>query len=496
MFLNLRQYLETLRKEKDLVVIEAPVDPYLELAEIHRRVIEEEGPALLFTQVKGKSFPVVTNLFGTMRRVERAMGSNPEEMVKGLVQLLPDLMPPKISRIWEKRGLLLQFPRFGTKKVERQSAPLLAIEEPDFNLETLPALTGWPLDGGPFFTLPLVYTEHPATHEHNLGMYRMQIKGRNKTGIHWQIHKGGGFHHFEAEKRKEALPVTIFLGGPPALILSAIAPLPEPVPELLFASFLMGGKLPLVKVEGYPHPLIAEAEFAFLGEVPAGIREPEGPFGDHYGYYSLTHDFPVFNLKKVYRRKGAIYPATVVGKPRQEDYYIGDYLQKLLSPLFPLVMPGVKELWTYGETGFHSLAGAIVRESYNREALSHALRILVEGQLTLTKFLMVTDTHVSLPHFPAFLEAILARFRPERDLFILPNTSMDTLDYTGRKFNHGSKAIMLGVGEEIRSLPGVYAEGGFAGIEKISVYCRGALLLSGRSFMEDEGLPERIIAGL
>ncbi|CCQ95492.1 4-hydroxybenzoate decarboxylase subunit C [[Clostridium] ultunense Esp] len=496
MFLNLRQYLETLRKEKDLVVIEVPVDPYLELAEIHRRVIEEEGPALLFTQVKGKSFPVVTNLFGTMRRVERAIGTKPEEMVRGLVQLLPELMPPKLSKIWEKRSLLFQFTRFGTKKVERQTAPLLAIEEADFDLGTLPALTGWPLDGGPFFTLPLVYTEHPTTREHNLGMYRMQIKGRNKTGIHWQIHKGGGFHHFEAEKRKEALPVTIFLGGPPALIVSAVAPLPEPVPELLFASFLMGEKLPLVKVEGHPHPLIAEAEFAFLGEVPAGIREPEGPFGDHYGYYSLTHDFPVFNLKKVYRRKGAIYPATVVGKPRQEDYYIGEYLQQLLSPLFPLVMPGVKELWTYAETGFHSLAGAIVRESYSREALSHAFRILGEGQLTLTKFLMVTDAPVSLRNFPQFLEAILARFRPERDLIILPHTSMDTLDYTGRTFNHGSKAIMLGIGEEIQSLPETYTEGDLAGVEKISVFCRGTLLLSGKSYEEDEGLPTRITAGL
>lgn len=496
MFTNLRQFLETLNQEKELQVIDAPVDPDLEIAEIHRRVIAEEGPALLFTNVKDKPYPVVTNLFGTMRRVERAMGKKPEEVVTRLLSSLPDLIPPKLHRVWEMKDLFWQLAKVGLKKVDRSASPVLAVEDTSFDLTTLPALTSWPLDGGPFLTLPLVYTEKPGTGEHNLGMYRIQIKEKDKTGIHWQIHKGGGFHHFEAEKRGEPLPVTIFLGGPPALILSAVAPLPEMVPELIFTSFLMGEKLAVTKVEGLPHPLIAEAEFAFIGEVPPHLREPEGPFGDHYGYYSWVHDFPLFRLKKTFHRRKPVFPATVVGKPRQEDYFIGEYLQRLLSPLFPLVMPGVRNLWTYAETGFHSLAGAVVRESYSREALAHALRILGEGQLTLTKFLMVTDQPVNLQDFPRFLETILARFRPETDLMILSNTSMDTLDYTGREFNHGSKAIMMGVGDEVRSLPGKYTEGDLPGVEEIGVFCRGTLLLSGKGYQADETLPERIISAL
>src|SRR5690606_26569928 len=213
-------------------------------------------------------------------------------------------------------------------------------------------------------TLPLVYTESPEDGKPNLGMYRIQRYDDRHTGLHCQIGKGGGFHYQEAEERGEALPVTIFAGGPPALILSAIAPLPEGVPELLLASLLLGKRLPYKRVPGWPHPIIAECEFAFAGHALPKKRKMEGPFGDHYGYYSLKHPYPVFRCKKVYRRKDAIWPATVVGKPRQEDFYIGDYLQELLSPIFPIVMPTVRDLWSYGETGFHSLAAAVVKDRY------------------------------------------------------------------------------------------------------------------------------------
>src|SRR5215210_3209683 len=198
----------------------------------------------------------------------------------------------------------------------------------------------------------------------------MQRYDGRTTGLHWQIHKGGVFHYHEAERARKALPVTIFLGGPPALILAAIAPLPEDVPELVLASLLAGEKIRMTKNPlGHGHRLVAEAEFALAGHVVPHERRPEGPFGDHYGYYSLQHEYPVFHVEAVFHRRDAIYPATVVGKPRQEDFFIGDYLQKLLSPLFPLVMPSVRDLWSYGETGFHSLAAATVRERYKREAL-------------------------------------------------------------------------------------------------------------------------------
>src|SRR6185295_1080152 len=230
-------------------------------------------------------------------------------------------------------------------------------------------------------------------HSSNLGIYRMQLHGPKSAGMHWQIGKGGGSHYAVAEARGQALPVTVFLGGPPALMLAAVAPLPENVPEILLASLIAGERIPQVTGSG-PHPLVAMAEFALMGEVAPGVRRPEGPFGDHYGYYSLQHDYPVFSVQRVGHRADAIFPATVVGKPRQEDFYIGDLLQELLSPLFPLVMPAVERLWSYGETGYHSLAAAVVKQRYKREAMASAFRILGEGQLSLTKFLLVTDRYV------------------------------------------------------------------------------------------------------
>jgi 3-polyprenyl-4-hydroxybenzoate decarboxylase len=221
-------------------------------------------------------------------------------------------------------------------------------------------------------------------------------------------------------------------------------------------------------------------------------RRPEGPFGDHYGYYSLLHDYPVFHADAVFHRRDAIYPATVVGKPRQEDFFIGDYLQKLLSPLFPLVMPSVRDLWTYGETGFHSLCAAVVRERYGREALVSGFRILGEGQLSLTKFLILTDTPQDLKNFPQLLEHVLARFRPETDLFVFSNVSMDTLDYTSGKVNEGSKAIMLGLGEAVRELPREF-RGQLPGfVSRAEVFCSGCLVLQGASFGEDETLAARV----
>lgn len=490
---NLRTFIEQLWKEKEIIEVTAEVDPNLELAEIHRRVVEEGGPALLFTRVRGSSFPVATNLFGTVRRMELAMGPRPEAIIQRAIQAMDKLMPPGFKALWQERGWLLDVARSGLRRVSPQNAPVLEVCMANVDLRELPVLTSWQEDGGAFFTLPLVYTEKPGSREHNLGMYRLQIHSENQTGMHWQIHKGGGFHYHEAEKLGQALPVTVFLGGPPALTIAAITALPEMVPELLYASFLLGDKINMVDLDGYGHPLVAEAEFALCGEVPPGVRKAEGPFGDHYGYYSLTHDFPVFNVKRVYHRQDAIYPATVVGIPRQEDYYIGEWMQDLLSPIFPVLMPGLKSLWTYAEAGFHTLCGAVVRESYFREALAHCFRILGEGQLSLTKILLVTDVDLDLKDFPRLLASILQRFNPARDLIIINDTAMDTLDYTGRKFNQGSKAIMLGLGEPVRELPVEYQAGPLPGVNKIKPYCPGCLLVSGDSYT---GQPElaRVLA--
>ncbi|HVF42526.1 MAG TPA: UbiD family decarboxylase [Pyrinomonadaceae bacterium] len=489
---NLRSLLELLRRENDLVEVSTEVDPRLELAEVHRRVIERGGPALLFRNVKGSRYPVVTNLFGTERRIGLAFGPKPEALVRRAVHVAESLLPPKPAALWQQRTLALEALKLGTKKVRR--APVAEVVDRPARLEELPVLTTWQEDGGPFFTLPLVYTEHPKTAKHNLGMYRMQRYDARTTGMHWQIHKGGGFHYHEAETLNQSLPVTVFLGGPPALILSAIAPLPEDVPELVLASVLAGEKIRVVEspLEGHPHRLVAEAEFALAGRVAPRARRPEGPFGDHYGYYSLQHDYPVFEVEAVFHRKDAVYPATVVGKPRQEDFFIGDYLQKLLSPLFPLVMPSVRDLWTYGETGFHSLAAAVVRERYAREALVSAFRILGEGQLSLTKFLLLTDTPQDLRDFPRLFEHVLARFRPETDLFVFSNVSMDTLDYTSGTVNKGSKAVMLGLGDAVRELPREFRGELPSYVRRAELFCAGCLVVEGASYEDEPDLAPRL----
>lgn len=488
---NLRSFLAELRRENDLVEIEVEVDPYLELAEIHRRVIEAGGAALLFKNVKNSKFPVVTNLFGTMKRIEIGFGKRPQEFVRRAVEMVDILLPPKIGKLWNYRDMALTGLKLGTKQVSR--APVLQVRKQPADLNAIPILTTWQEDGGAFVTLPLVYTESVVSGKHNLGMYRIQRHDAQTTGIHWQIGKGGGFHNYEAEQLNKSLPTNIFLGGPPAMILAAIAPLPEDVPELMLASLLADGKIKTAKnpLSGGLR-LIAEAEFAICGLVPPVVKKPEGPFGDHYGYYSLKHDYPILNVEAVFHRKDAIYPATVVGKPRQEDFYIGDYLQELLSPLFPLVMPAVRDLWSYGETGFHSLAAAVVRERYGREALSAGFRILGEGQLSLTKFLLLTDKPQDLQNFKTLFEHILARVNWANDFFIFTRTSFDTLDYASGKINHGSKAMLVGVGDAIRELLYEFRGELPVNIRRAKVFCGGCLVLEGEAYEQNKNLGQQI----
>ena len=495
MFPDLRTFMDRLRADADLVTITAPVDAHLEAAEIHRRVIAAGGPALLFTNVKGRDYPLVTNLFGTEKRATLAFGEHPMRLIRRLVDLAQTIMPPDASKLWGARDVAGSLLKVGLK---RQSiGPVTEVVTRDPRLDRLPALTCWPDDGGPFVTLPLVYTEHPGGHGHNLAMYRLHVHDAQSTGMHWQIGKGGGFHYQLAEAKNQALPVTVFLGGPPALILSAIAPLPENVPELMLASLIAGERL--ARVPGpyrHPHPLVANAEFALMGEVRPNERQPEGPFGDHYGYYSLRHDYPVFRVHTLAHRRDAIYPATVVGKPRQEDFFIGDLLQELLSPLFPLVMPAVEQLWSYGETGYHSLAAAVVKQRYPREAMASAFRILGEGQLSLQKFLLLTDQHVDVKDFRATLEHVLARTDPRTDLYVFGHLSMDTLDYAGPAVNKGSKGVWMGLGDPIRDLPRVFRPPvpPPSDVTDVRVFCGGCLVVGARPFADDRDAAARLAA--
>jgi hypothetical protein len=351
---DLREFLKALRREGDVIEIDAPVDPHDSRPRRSTAASSPQGGRLCCSRMSSV----------------RTFRSSPISSVRRSGRRWPSAATPRVScaarwrwfstrcrrllgKAWAARDLVAAGLKVGLKRSSR--GPVTEVREGP-NLSRLPALTCWPEDGGPFITLPLVLTAHPDGLGTNLGMYRMQVFDDKTTGMHWQIGKGGGFHYDVAEKRGHSLPVSVHVGGPPALILSAIAPLPENIPELLLASLILGKRLEMV--EGASEvPLVANAEFALVGRVPAGVRRPEGPFGDHYGYYSLVHDYPVFEVDRVYHRRDAIYPATVVGKPRQEDFFIGDLLQDLLSPLFPLVMPQVKALWSYGETGYHSLAG-------------------------------------------------------------------------------------------------------------------------------------------
>jgi UbiD family decarboxylase len=489
---HLRALLAQLRNAGELVEVEAEVSSDLELAEVHRRVIAAGGPALLFKNVAGKPFPVATNLFGTAKRVERAFSRRAEGLIGQVASLPEELFPPTPGRIWAQRGLGLELLKVGLKRGRR--GPVTEVVDTPPALERLPALRTWARDGGPFVTLPLVATQHPETGGPNLGMYRIQIFGPDSHGLHVQIGKGGGFHLAEAERLGRPLPVVVNVGGPPAAIMGAIAPLPENVPELLLASLMLGSRLPLVESPHSEVPLLADAEFAIIGEVHPGERHPEGPFGDHYGYYSEKHDYPLVRVKALAHRKDAIWPATVVGKPRQEDFYIGDFLQEMLSPLFPVVMPAVLDLWSYGETGYHSLSAAVVRERYKREAMGSAFRILGEGQLSLTKFLLVTDQRVDLRDFRVLLTTILERADFRTDLFLFANLSMDSLDYAGPKVNEGGKGVLLGVGEKRRDLPREFEGSPSAPVRAVEVFCPGCLCVEVPPYADDPDLASRIVA--
>jgi UbiD family decarboxylase len=483
--LNLGSYLDSLKREGDLHVIDETVDPHLELAEIQRRVVAEQGPALLFTRVLGTQFPVVTNLFGTRRRIELAFGEEPSRFIRRIVEAAQCLMAPSFSKIWNFRDIAKHGFKLGTRV--RRSGPVLERLVDPAGLKILPHIQSWPKDGGAFLTLPQVYTEHPVSGRSNIGMYRIQIYDDATAGMHFQIHRGIGFHYHEAEKKEEPLPANIFLGGPPALTLSAIAPLPENIPEVVFVSLLQGEKLSLIRNPDVSAlPIVSEAEFAIIGRVPPAVRRDEGPFGDHYGYYSLSHPFPVFEAERIYHRSNAIFPATVVGRPRQEDHYICEYLQELFSPVYPLVMNGVQSVWAYDDAGVHPLAAAVVRDRYPKEAFMAGLRILGEGQLSLTKFLMLTDTPLPLHRFRPLLQHILERADFSTDLFVFSPVSQDTLDYTSGRMNEGSKAILMGIGNsrfKLQATP--VAEFKNAAFRAQKVFIPGLLVVEGPPWEEN-----------
>ncbi|MEM7246590.1 MAG: UbiD family decarboxylase [Acidobacteriota bacterium] len=441
---ELRRFIDELRSRRLLVDIEAEVDPKHEMTEIACRLVKTGGPAVLFHRPRGSDMPVLLNVLGTEERLALALGRQPEAVASELHHFLEDAVPPRPSLAWTHRRLLRRA-LYMKPKVVRSPACRQVVEEP--RLSQLPVLTLWPGDGGPFLTWPLIVTRHPEHGDDNLGLYRMQVFNDRETGMHWQIGKGGGFHHHAAERLGQDLPCAVALGADPLTMFAAMMPLPEGISELAFAGFLRGGRTRITRSKaGLPVP--ADAEIVLEGSVPWKVRRLEGPFGDHFGHYSHAADFPVFRVDRVWRRKDAIYVAAVVGRPPQEDRFLGEAVQEMFLPLLKLPRPEIRDAWAFYEAGFHALFAVSMRTRYEKESLKTAFSLLGEGQVSLTKILMVAPHDVDCRDPFALFRALGRRFDPRRDLHVFGGTSADTLDFTGPKLNRGSKMVLDLTGPE------------------------------------------------
>jgi len=439
-FSNLSSFLSFIEKRGDLHRIKAEVDPILEITEIATRVVKNDGPAILFENVKGSTYPAVINLLGAKRRVEWALGRPSQEVGEELAHFSEVLMHPSLSKFWQARRSVSRLLSLKPKKVSR--APFTAHEIHPVGLGKLPIAKSWPKDAGRFITFPLVITKSPASGRYNMGVYRLQVFGEDQTGMHWQIGKGGGYHYFEAEKKGENLEVSVAVGADPILMLCGVLPLPEGVEETAVAGFLRGEATRLAQVGKGGLLVPAEAEFVLQGVVPPLERRSEGPYGDHFGHYSHQADFPVFHVKKIYHRSRPVFPLAVVGKPPQEDNFIGEAATEILLPLLKLMHPEIADLWAYPAAGFHNLVVASVRQRFRKEGIKTALWILGEGQLALSKCVILVDEFVNPRNFSDVLKAVRMNFKPEDDFTLLPGTSQDTLDFTSFKMNLGSKMIL------------------------------------------------------
>lgn len=463
-YANLGQCVRELATQGQLVIVDAPIDPYLEMAAIQRRAFAAKSPAILFTRPKNCRFPMLANLFGTRERIAYIfrdsledikkifkLKTNPKELFKSPAKSLGALLK------------LLKMPPIAYHNPE--SARNLPVLEESCSLADLPHLVSWPHDGGAFITLPIVQTENSAR-KTNLGMYRVQISGNNysanEAGMHYQLERGIGVHHAEALAAGHELPVHIYVGGPPALTLAAIMPLPPNISELLFAGLLGGHRILVQPRYGFELPVIGECDFLLQGTIGKEVA-PEGPFGDHLGYYSLKHDFPVVKIKKVWHRKDAIWPFTSVGRPPQEDTMFGEIIHELTAPLAGDVFNGVKAIHAVDAAGVHPLLLAVGSERYTptsperkpRELLRQALHLLGATQTSLAKYLLICADDQGVPDIyntREFFAYLLERTDFSRDLHFFTRTTSDTLDYSGSGLNEGSKLVWAAHGPKLRSL--------------------------------------------
>lgn len=457
-----RECVQDLEKHGHLVRVHEEVDPDLEMAEIHRRVHQNGGPALLFERVKGSPFPAVSNVFGTLERARFIFRSTLEQVIR----LMEAAAGPAavLKQPWRYAAALMAGRHALPMRV--RTGPVLASET---TISRLPQIRSWPMDGGPFILLPQVYTEdplRPGIMHSNLGMYRVQMGGNQyiqdqEIGLHYQIRRDIGIHHTHAIQKGEPLKVSIFVGGPPAHTLAAIMPLPEGMPEVVFAGLLAGRRFRYTRRNGYT--ISTDADFCITGTVVPGATKPEGPFGDHFGYYSLCHEFPFIRVEKVYCRRDAIWPFTVVGRPPQEDTIFGKLIHEITGPMVPTSIPGVKAVHAVDASGVHPLLLAIASERYipyaerkPRELLTLANAILGFGHCSLAKYLFITAAEdrpdLNVYNIEEFITHVLERADWRCDLHFQTATTIDTLDYSGTGLNQGSKMVLATAGSKRREL--------------------------------------------
>lgn len=460
---SLESCLVDLEKHGQLVRVRELVDPHLAMAAIQLRMYASGGPAVLFERVKGTRYRAVCNLFGSLER-SRFLFRGTMETVQALIRLRND--PAAALRAPFASLRAVSAARFALPLRNPIAKPVLA---ETIRINDLPLIQHWPKDGGAFITLPQVYSEDPAAPgimNANLGMYRVQLNGNDyesnqEIGMHYQIHRGIGVHQSRANTLGRPLRVSIFVGGPPAHTLAAVMPLPEGLSEMTFAGLLAGRRFRYVYRQG--HCISTDADFVITGTIEGNETKPEGPFGDHLGYYSLTHPFPVMRVKQVYARRNAIWPFTVVGRPPQEDTSFGALIHELTGDAIPKEIPGLKEVHAVDAAGVHPLLLAIGAERYTpyqqteepKELLTIANRVLGTGQLSLAKYLIIAADSSNQLHthdIAAFFDFVLRRFRPERDLHFQTQTTIDTLDYSGTGLNKGSKLTIACCGQPVREL--------------------------------------------
>lgn len=442
---SLGEFIKRLDAAGELRRIKRPVSPYLEITEIADRAMKMPGggPALLFENVVGSKFPLAINLFGSRRRISWALGADDLEDIAAQISALTKLpgdIPPSLLGKLQLLPQLAPLAKISPKLISTSFAPCQEVVKigDDVNLDELPILHCWPDDGGPYITLPLVFTKDEGTGKRNVGMYRIQKQGRRETGMHWQRHKVGSRHFANFEAKGRDIPVAIVLGGDPALTYAATAPLPDDIDEMVFAGFLRKRPVELVRCKTIDMDVPADAEFVIEGVVPAGVRRREGPFGDHTGYYSLADDYPIFRVTAITHRRNAVYPCTIVGPPPMEDKYLGLATERLFLPLVKLFVPEILDYHLPAEGAFHNLALVKIRKRYPGHAhkVMHALWGL--GQMMFTKCIVVFDEDVDVQNPAEAVWRAFANIDPERDITFVKGP-IDVLDHASPLMAFGSK---------------------------------------------------------